>query len=103
MKNYNSSTPRVASGLAAIAMVAVTMGVLVVLPAKFDALSEDPYTLAVARAATMAMTGVTAGPARVEEPAIDGARHAETECRDVGAQASRGKPYKSSSRSQTNT
>jgi len=103
MKNYTSSTPRVASGLAAMAMVAITMGVLVVLPAKFDALSEDPYTLAVARAATMALTGVAVAPARVDGPAIDGARHAATECRDVGAQASRGKPQKLSSRSQSNT
>jgi len=103
MKNYNSSVPRVASGLAAMAMVAITMGVLVVLPAKFDALSEDPFTLAAARAATMAMTGVADGPARADGPAIDGARHAATECRDVGAQASRGKPHKLSSRSQSST
>ena len=103
MKNYTSSTPRVASGLAAMAMVAITMGVLVVLPAKFDALSEDPYTLAAARAATMALTGVEVGPARVDGPAVDGAGHAGTECRDVGAQASRGTPLKLSSRSQSNT
>jgi hypothetical protein len=86
-----------------MAMVAITMGVLVVLPAKFDALSEDPYTLAAARAATMALTGVAVDPAHVDGPAIDGARHAATECRDVGPQASRGKPHKLSSRSQSNT
>jgi len=86
-----------------MAMVAITMGVLVVLPAKFDALSEDPYTVAAARAATMAMPGVAADPARVDGPAIDGARHAATECRDVGAQASRGKLHKLVSRIQSST
>jgi hypothetical protein len=103
MKNYNSSTPRVASGLAAMAMVAVTMGVLVVLPAKFDALSEDPLYACGRKGGYNGANGVAVDPARVDGPAIDGAEHAATECRDVGAQASRGKPHKLSSRSQSNT
>lgn len=102
MKNYNPPAPRVASGLAAIAMVGVTMGVLVVLPAKFDSLSEEPYTLAAARAATMAMTGAPS-PARVDGLDMDGAKHPATDCAAVGAQASRGKSHKLISRSQTST
>jgi len=84
-------------------MVAITMGVLVVLPAKFDSMSEDPYTLAAARAATMAMTGGVAGPAHVDGREMVDAGHPATDCPAVAAQASGGKPHQLSSRSQTNT
>ena len=49
MNGYEPSAPRVALGLTAIAMAAITMGALVVLPAKLDSASIDPYTVAATR------------------------------------------------------
>jgi hypothetical protein len=43
MNRYEPSTPRAALGLAAVAMAAVTLTALVVLPAELDSLSADPY------------------------------------------------------------
>ena len=54
MNRYKPSTPRAALGLTAVAMAAITMGALVVLPAKLDAAGADPSTLAAAKAATKA-------------------------------------------------
>jgi hypothetical protein len=53
MNNYEASNHRVAIGLAAAAMAAMTIGAMVVLPAKLDAVGSEPYALAVARAATL--------------------------------------------------
>jgi hypothetical protein len=53
MNNYETSNPRVAMGLAAAAMAAMTIGAMVVLPAKLDAVGNEPYALAAARAATL--------------------------------------------------
>lgn len=39
MYGYERSTPRAALGLTAVAMAAITMGALVVLPAKLDTVS----------------------------------------------------------------
>ena len=44
MKRYKSSMPRAPFGLAAVAMTAITMGGLVVLPAKLDSISSDACT-----------------------------------------------------------
>ena len=44
MNHYKPSTPRVALGLTAVAMAAITMAALVVLPAELDSVSADPYT-----------------------------------------------------------
>jgi hypothetical protein len=41
MKIYEHSTPRIASGLTAIAMSVLTLGVMVVLPAKFGSAYDD--------------------------------------------------------------
>ncbi len=52
MNRYQSSTPRALFGLSALAMSAITIGALVVLPAKLDAVSIDPELIAAANAAT---------------------------------------------------
>jgi hypothetical protein len=70
MNSYKPSTPRVAVGLTAVAMTAITMGVLVVLPAKFGSASADPYTLAAAKGATTAPIELAASPARVDAPVV---------------------------------
>ena len=48
MNRYEPSTPRAALGLTAVAMAAITLTALVVLPAEFDSLSAAPYTEAAA-------------------------------------------------------
>ncbi len=50
MNRYETSTPRAALGLTAVAMAAVTMVTMVVLPAQFGSVSAQSYTLAVERA-----------------------------------------------------
>ena len=66
MKGYEPSTPRAALGLTAVAMAAITMGALVVLPAKLDSVSASPYTLAAAKAATNTPIEVAISPARID-------------------------------------
>jgi hypothetical protein len=66
MNRYKPSTPRAALGLTAVAMAAITMGALVVLPAKLDAAGADPSTLAAAKAATKAPIEVAISPARID-------------------------------------
>ena len=66
MKGYEPSTPRAALGLTAVAMAAITIGALVVLPAKLDAVGADPSTLAAAKAATRAPIEVAISPARID-------------------------------------
>ncbi len=66
MKRYEPSTPRAALGLAAVAMTAITVGALVVLPAKIESGSVDPYTLAVADGAARASIEAAIVPAGVD-------------------------------------
>lgn len=74
MKGYELSTPRTASGIAAVAMTAITMGGLVVLPAQLESLSADPYTLAAAMGAPKAPNKVAINPARIESARFGKAR-----------------------------
>ena len=99
MNIYNPSTPRTALGLTAIAMAVITMGVLVVLPATFDSVSTDPFVLTAARAATVTPTAGAISPTRIDIPEVDAKLHAVLDRTTVEAQASRGKPHKSRSRS----
>ncbi|HSS70927.1 MAG TPA: hypothetical protein VLQ46_09785 [Casimicrobiaceae bacterium] len=71
MNSYETSNPRVAIGLMAAAMAAMTIGAMVVLPAKLDAVGNEPYVLAVARAATL-------GPIEFGSPASSDAAEVVT-------------------------
>jgi len=62
MKKYAPSTPRVAAGLTAVAMGAITMGALVVLPAKLESVDAAAFTAA-QNAATRRPVDVTASKA----------------------------------------
>ena len=64
MNSYEPSTPRAAFGLAAVAMAAISIGAMVVLPAKLD--SADAVTLAAAKAAPAASSEVVIIPAPIE-------------------------------------
>jgi hypothetical protein len=54
MNRYDPGTPRLASGLAAIAMTAATFALLVVLPSKMEADSQEYVALATISAALSA-------------------------------------------------
>ena len=58
MNRYKPSIPRAACGIAAVAMTAITVGLLVVLPAKMESGSLEVRTLAASTVATPASTGV---------------------------------------------
>ena len=67
MKRYEPSTPRAALGLSAVAMTAITLGVLVVLPAKIESGgAADPYALTVADAAARASIEAAIVPAGID-------------------------------------
>jgi hypothetical protein len=66
MKRYEPSTPRAALGLSAVAMTAITVGAMVVLPAKIESGSVHPYTLAVTDRAARASIEAAIVPAGVD-------------------------------------
>ena len=102
MNGYEPSTPRAALGLSAVAMAAVTIGVLVVLPAKFDSVSAEPYVLGAAPPATEAPTEVAISPACNDAPeVVDHDDHVHPGSATIGAQESRSKRHPSSSRRRT--
>jgi hypothetical protein len=70
MNRYESSTPRAALGLSAVAMAAFSIGALVVLPAQFDPASAEPYPCDAAPAITDAPTESAVSTARSDEPAV---------------------------------
>jgi hypothetical protein len=99
MNRYEPSTPRAAMGLTAVAMAAVTIGAMVVLPAKLDSVSADPYTLAAAKAATMAPIEVAISPARIGVPeVVNREEHGHPGRTTLRAQEIRGERYQLSSR-----
>ena len=63
MRRYETSTPRVAFGFAAAAMTAITIGVLVVIPARTQANGHGPGWLAASKVATPASTSAVTGTA----------------------------------------
>ena len=66
MDSYQPSTPRTALGLIAVAMAAITIGALVVLPAKLDSVNADVVAVASANAVTLAPIEVAISPARID-------------------------------------
>jgi hypothetical protein len=66
MNNYRSSTPRVALGIAAVAMTAVTFGVFIVMPATIESGGEGVRKEAAAKVVTPAVTEAVIIPARIE-------------------------------------
>jgi hypothetical protein len=64
MNSYQPSTPRAAFGLAAVAMAAISIGAMVVLPATLD--SADVLPIASAKAGAPAPIEVAISPARID-------------------------------------
>ena len=104
MNRYEPSTPRAAMGLTAVATAAITIGAMVVLPAKLDSVSADPYTLAAAKAAASAPIELAISPARIGAPeVVNREAHGHPGRTTLGAQEIRGQRHKLSRHSQTNT
>ena len=71
MNRYPSSVPRVASGIAAVAMTAITIGVAVIMPAKMESDSHEPLTVAASKVVTSpADTGVITGSGSINVVAV---------------------------------
>jgi hypothetical protein len=66
VNRYQPSSPRLAFGIAAVAMTAITIGVSVVMPAKMDSDSREPRVLAALRVTAPASTGVVAGAESID-------------------------------------
>ena len=66
MNRFDPSTPRATFGIAAIAMTALTVGLLVVVPTKMDSGDVDTIPLATANALPPSATEVTISPARID-------------------------------------
>ena len=100
MNRYEPSAPRAAIGLTAAVMTAITIGAMVVLPAKLDSGSAEPYTLAAAKAATRTPIEGALGPAPGDVPAVvDHEERVHPSRTTLGLQAFRTKRHKLSSRS----
>ena len=100
MNRYQTSTPRAALGLTALAMAAITMATMVVLPAQLGSVSANTYTLAAEKAPAEARFDVATAPG-IDVPGIVdseeyiGPGRATFEAQECGRQ------YKSNSRSLT--
>jgi hypothetical protein len=74
MRRYETSTPRVASGITAVAMTAITIAVLVVMPARMEAHGHEPGMPAASKvtppASTSAVAGATIDVVAVHEPEL---------------------------------
>ena len=70
MNRYETLIPRVAFSIAAVAMTGITIGVLVVIPAKMDSDSREPRMLAASNVATPAITGVVTDSAMIDVVAV---------------------------------
>ena len=61
MHRYETSIPRVALRITAVAMTAITMGVFVVMPARMEASSGESGTLTKSKVTTLASTSAVTG------------------------------------------
>ena len=60
MNHYEPSIPRVALGIAAVAMTAITIAASAILPAQMDSSRREPRTFAASNAVTPASIGLAA-------------------------------------------
>ena len=95
MNDYAPSTPRVALGLAAFAMTALTLTTLVVLPAEFEMGNIDSSLVSAAYAVTTETNPVNVLPARKDATGADDDAHVATTCETPDAPAARAKRLKS--------
>ncbi|MGH8712511.1 MAG: hypothetical protein ACREYB_00740 [Casimicrobiaceae bacterium] len=82
MHRYKPSTPRVTLGITAVAMTAITLGVMIVLPASVAAGSHEPAGLMASSATPATSDGAAAGSA-VDVVAAHDSGLAPTSCTDA--------------------
>jgi hypothetical protein len=70
VNRYEPSSPRVAFGIAAVAMTAITIGVSVVMPAKLDSDSREPRVLAALKVTGPASANIVTGAESIEVVAV---------------------------------
>jgi hypothetical protein len=70
MNRYETPTPRVAFGIAAVAMTALTIAVSVVLPATMDSDSRERPTLTASKVTTPPSTSVVTGSESIDVVAV---------------------------------
>ena len=70
MNSYQTLIPRVAFGIAAVAMTAITIGVSVVMPARMDSDSPEPRMLDALTVTAPASTGDVIGSESIDVVAV---------------------------------
>lgn len=70
MNRYEPLIPRVAFGIAAVAMTAITIGVSVIMPTKMDADSREPRMLEALTVTAPASTGDVTGSESIDVVAV---------------------------------
>jgi hypothetical protein len=70
MIRYHPLIPRVAFGIAAVAMTAITIGVSVIMPARVDSDSSEPRMLEALTVTAQASTGDVTGSEGVDVVAV---------------------------------
>ncbi|MGI8895157.1 MAG: hypothetical protein ACR2HE_05825 [Casimicrobiaceae bacterium] len=70
MNRFDPSTPRTACSIAAIAMTALTIGLLVVIPTKMHSGNLEVMSLVTAKSLTPLATEVAISPARIDVVAV---------------------------------
>jgi len=70
MNRYEPLIPRVAFGIAALAMTAITIGVSVIMPAKMDSDSPEPRMLEALTVTAPASTGDVTGSESIDVVAV---------------------------------
>ena len=70
MNRYEPLIPRVAFGIAAVAMTAITIGVSVIMPAKMDSDSREPRMLEALTVTAPASTGDVTGSESIDVVAV---------------------------------
>jgi hypothetical protein len=70
MNRYEPLIPRVAFGIAAVAMTAITIGLSVVMPAKVDSDSREPRMLEALTVTASASTGDVTGSESIDVVAV---------------------------------
>jgi hypothetical protein len=70
VNRYQPSSPRVAFGIAAVAMTAITIAVSVVVPARMDSDSQEPRVLAALKVTAPAPAVVVTGSESIDAIAL---------------------------------
>jgi hypothetical protein len=70
VNRYQPSSPRVAFGIAAVAMTAITIGVAVVMPASMGSDSREPRVLEALKITAPASIGVVTGAESIDVVAV---------------------------------